>query len=73
MCRLVPVILSGILLIAVGCATAPSPPPTTQETKSPQPEPEKANNSQATLPEDEEDALGYRLLAAPEYLWKGIT
>ena len=32
-----------------------------------------ANNSQATLPEDEEDALVYRLLAAPEYLWKGIT
>lgn len=64
------IVTIGILIIT-GCATAGSQSRLIQQTdRSP---PETREQSKAEPLTDEEDALVYRLLAVPEYLWEGIS
>ena len=59
-------------LATTACMTGPPPsPPTQQPSSSSVAEEQPLENED--LPSDEEDGLFYRLLAVPEYLWKGFT
>ena len=72
-----PILLVFIAVLSTcGCAsTSPelAQTPHTNSTKAD--DREKANDGQTAdiRPVDEEDSFFYRLLAAPEYLWKGLT
>lgn len=73
----VPILLVFITVLTTsGCAgTRPElaqTPPTSSAQADDQAKPNTVL-SDATRPTDEEDGVFYRLLAAPEYLWKGLT
>lgn len=72
-----PILLVFIAVLSTsGCAsTTPELSQTPQRSSTKADDREKSNEGLGddTRPVDEEDGLFYRLLAAPEYLWKGIT
>ena len=73
----VPILLVFIAVLSTsGCAgTRPElaqTPPTSSAQADDQAKPNTVL-SDDTRPTDEEDGVFYRLLAAPEYLWKGLT
>lgn len=69
------VVLTGMVLSSGGCATAQSSPaqPTQPTLRQVEAEKEEKKEKPQEEPSDEEDALVSRLLAAPEYLWEGVS
>ena len=72
--RILILFIGGIALGSSSCATPRSElaqTPHAQSTNAEEPEREDEGRPEDMRPADEEDSVFYRLLAAPEYLWKG--
>ncbi len=66
-------LIFGLAWTSQGWAVEPPESAPAMESASPQPESEEQEDREEEPQKDEEDALLYRLLAAPEYLWKGFA